>query len=171
MSGEHREAVGTQAHPAQSRTLGELGHEPEHGTSPPTSPASAAGLSGAAPGTHAQAAAEVVSTPAQSHTIKVPPREEVLATRVAPRRRRRMRPVVITAGLLTTLGLGWTGGMNAERLASLDLPGRAAALATAAAHETWTWLQTAADAVRAHQNSKEPGGTTEGSVAEGFRPA
>ena len=114
-----------------------LGWQPEHGNSPSAGPGAATEASRAVAEARSQAAAvEAISTPVQSHTIQVPPREDVLGTRAAPRRRRRMRPVVITAGLLITLGLGWTGGMNAEWLASLDLPGRALALATAAAGET-----------------------------------
>ena len=160
MSAEQREAVNAQAHTAEPGTLGQPDRAPEHGSPSPAAQAGAAAL----PGAHAPAA-EPSATPARDHTIKVPPREDILGTRAAPPSRR-PRLAGIAAGLLITLGLGWFGGMNAGRLAELDLPGRAVALAGAAARETRTWLQTAAEAGRVHGNRNEPAGATEGAAAE-----
>src|SRR5919202_4783098 len=131
MSAEQREAVNAQAHTAEPGTLGRPDRAPEHGSPSPAAQAGAAALPGAGPGARAPAA-EPSATPARDHTIKVPPREDILPARAAPPSRR-PRLAGIAAGLLITLGLGWIGGMNAGRLAELDLPGRAAALASVAA--------------------------------------
>ena len=141
----HHETAGGRAQSVEPGMLGKPSRDRE--------PSSAAGLTAAA--------AETIPTAAQSQGTKVLPSEDGLSGSVPARQRRGLRAGAITAGLLTTLGLGWIGGMNTERLAGLDLPGRAAALATAAADETWTQLQAGADSIRTYVKRVGSGSSAE----------